>query len=160
MPTAQKKKESKAVRSVTQANLAARPSWPPFDSAIPHEDLVCNELVPDQIVTISPFWSSAVCKRYVSFLSDLPLTTTNGTPKRGDAVRVNDRYQIDDPVFAQTLWDTTGLKEAVLGVGDDEAANQALWGGQVLGLNSNVRIYRYRPGQFFDQHCKLPNLAE
>lgn len=27
-------------------------------------------------------------------------------------------------------------------------------GGQVIGLNPNIRIYRYTPGQFFDAHCK------
>jgi len=29
-----------------------------------------------------------------------------------------------------------------------------LWGGEVLGLNPNIRIYRYSKGQFFDQHCR------
>lgn len=56
--------------------------------------------------------------------------------------------------FAERLWAETGLKDLVLGVEDgDERAR--LWGGEVLGLNSNVRIYRYSKGQFFDQHCKL-----
>ena len=31
---------------------------------------------------------------------------------------------------------------------------EGLWGGEVLGLNSNIRIYRYSKGQYFDQHCK------
>jgi len=118
--------------------------------------MALSELVPQQIVTVSPFWSSSLCKKYVAFLSGLPLSTTNGTPKRGDAVRVNDRYQIDDPLFAQSLWETTGLKDLLLGVGEDATKSQELWGGQVLGLNPNIRIYRYRKGQFFDQHCELP----
>lgn len=29
-------------------------------------------------------------------------------------------------------------------------------GGQIVGLNPNIRIYRYKPGQFFDAHCKCP----
>lgn len=28
-------------------------------------------------------------------------------------------------------------------------------GGEVVGLNPNIRIYRYTKGQFFDVHCKL-----
>jgi len=28
-------------------------------------------------------------------------------------------------------------------------------GGEVVGLNPNIRIYRYSPGQFFDAHCKF-----
>lgn len=28
-------------------------------------------------------------------------------------------------------------------------------GGQVIGLNPNIRIYRYSKGQYFDCHCEL-----
>lgn len=27
-------------------------------------------------------------------------------------------------------------------------------GGEVIGLNPNIRVYRYTKGQFFDAHCK------
>lgn len=27
-------------------------------------------------------------------------------------------------------------------------------GGEVVGLNPNIRIYRYTKGQYFDAHCK------
>lgn len=30
----------------------------------------------------------------------------------------------------------------------------SLRGGDVVGLNSNIRIYRYSKGQYFDAHCK------
>ena len=30
-----------------------------------------------------------------------------------------------------------------------------VWGGEVIGLNSNIRVYRYGKGQFFDQHCEF-----
>jgi len=133
-----------------------RPSWPVLEPAIPQEDLILNHLVPRQIVTISPFWSASLCRKYVSFLTSLPLTTTNGTPKRGDAVRVNDRFQIDDPGFSHMLWETTGLKETVMAAQLEGYTSQELWGGEVLGLNPNIRVYRYRRGQFFDQHCKKP----
>lgn len=32
--------------------------------------------------------------------------------------------------------------------------------GEVVGLNPNIRIYRYTPGQFFDAHCKCQTLPE
>ena len=35
------------------------------------------------------------------------------------SVRVNDRFQINDPAFANRLWLETGLNELVLG-GDEE----------------------------------------
>lgn len=75
---------------------------------------------------------------------------------------MNDRFQIDDARFAGRLWRETGLAEVVgRGVFDDEDeeddeggdGRQDIWGGEVLGLNPNIRIYRYTPGQFFAQHC-------
>lgn len=27
-------------------------------------------------------------------------------------------------------------------------------GGKVIGLNPNIRVYRYTKGQYFDCHCK------
>ena len=62
--------------------------------------------------------------------------TTPGKPKKGDAVRVNDRFQINDEEFARRLWEETGLKGLVLGdseveVEEEERMNenerQELW---------------------------------
>jgi len=130
-----------------------RPAWPHMQLERPNDMLSLHHLMPAQIVTISNFWSAALCRRYVTFLSSLPLVTTPGVPKKGDAVRVNDRFQVDDPVFASLLWNSTGLKDLVLDE-DTEQGGDKFWGGEVLGLNSNIRIYRYRKGQFFDQHCE------
>ncbi|KAH9836876.1 2OG-Fe(II) oxygenase superfamily [Teratosphaeria destructans] len=133
------------------------PNWPKIHPVTPAADLSLHPLLHDHILTIPHLWTTALCKTYVRFLATLPLTTTPGTPRKGDAVRVNDRFQVDDPAFADRLWRETGLGELVRHpVLDeellDEAATKALWGGDVLGLNSNIRIYRYRKGQFFDQH--------
>lgn len=98
--------------------------------------------------------------------------TTPKRPKRDEAVRVNDRFQIEDAGFAERLWSESALRELVLGAGRERDQDQDqdedededdredrpdadTWGGDVLGLNSNIRIYRYTPGQFFGQHCKL-----
>ncbi|KAF2095582.1 hypothetical protein NA57DRAFT_67936 [Rhizodiscina lignyota] len=133
------------------------PNWPAFDPLIPRMDLSIEVLVPNQVVLIRNFFTSALCKKYVSFLSTLPLVTTPGKPKKGEAVRVNDRFQIDDVSFAQRLWNETALRELVTHFGDDDdlpsvGKARDLWGGDVLGLNPNIRIYRYSKGQFFDQH--------
>ncbi|UPX20127.1 uncharacterized protein EKO05_0010371 [Ascochyta rabiei] len=134
------------------------PNWPAFTPLIPESDLSLQESLPGQIVTIPNFFTATLCKTYVSFLSSLPLTTTPGKPKKGDAVRVNDRYQIDDPAFAERLWSGTSLRNLVTGLANNdglgltEAQRNELWGGKVIGLNPNIRIYRYSKGQFFDQH--------
>jgi hypothetical protein len=68
-----------------------------------------------QIITIKEFWTGTLCKNYVQFLKGLPLRTTPGKPKKGDALRFNDRFQVQDEVFANRLWLETGLRELVLG---------------------------------------------
>ncbi|KAK4452884.1 hypothetical protein QBC34DRAFT_19368 [Podospora aff. communis PSN243] len=134
-----------------QANAASAapitPSWPQFKPPLPITDLTPETVVPEKVVVYHSFFPRSLCRDFVSFLSDLPLTTTPGKPQRGMALRVNDRYQIDDPRFANRLWTETGLREAV--------ANpdlRHLWGGQVVGLNPNIRVYRYIKGHFFDAH--------
>ena len=150
MPPKSKKKDIPRKKSDTQpAKKEAPPNWPPLQPLVPSSDLSLETLVDDQILLIRNFWTSKLCKDFVSFLSSLPLLTTPGKPKKGEAVRVNDRFQIEDPLFAERLWSGTALKELVMGCEE----GQSLWGGDVVGLNPNIRIYRYRPGQFFAQHC-------
>ncbi|OJD34804.1 oxoglutarate iron-dependent oxygenase [Diplodia corticola] len=158
MPPKGKKKDA-AIKPAAAPPEQRPPDWPAFKPLIPPSDLSLQEVVPEQIVTVPNFWPSSLCKTYVSFLSSLPLTTTPGKPKKGDAVRVNDRFQIQDAVFAKRLWEETALKDIVLGNVESEdglrmteAERTSLWGGEAVGLNPNIRIYRYSKGQFFDQH--------
>ncbi|KAI5922307.1 hypothetical protein F4810DRAFT_711671 [Camillea tinctor] len=148
-----KKSQSSAVAAVP----AQIPPWPPFRPNLPIIRLEFIAPVPgfhDQITLLRNFWPKSLCRDYVTFLKGLPLTTTPGRPKRGEATRVNDRYQVSDPHFARRLWLETGLREAVL----DESLNH-LWGGEVVGLNPNIRIYRYSKNQFFDCHYDDANLV-
>ena len=147
-----KTKSSKARPAAAEPAKVQVPNWPPLAPLVPAERLYIDTFVPDQILIIRNLFTSKLCKDYVSFFSSLPLTTTPGKPKRGEAVRVNDRFQIDDPIFAKQLWDQTPLKHLVQSYGDRSA-----WKGEVLGLNTNIRIYRFRPGQFFDQHYDESN---
>ena len=157
---APKSKKPKLPKEMVTVN-ADPPKWPRFNPLLPTSDLSLRTLVEGQIVIVPNFWTATLCKTYVSFLSTLPLVTTPGKPKKGDALRVNDRYEIDDPDFAEKLWSSTALKDLVLndpsnGKGDStlEKKSMKLWGGAVVGLNPRIRIYRYRKGQFFDQHCR------
>jgi hypothetical protein len=147
------------------------PNWPPLRPLLPAADLSLETLVSDQIYLIRNFLPASLCKTYASFLASLPLTTTPGKPKKGEAVRVNDRFQVEDARFAEMLWSGTAMKElATTRFGEDEYdeydenvtppspeefAQRAreIWGGEPLGLNPNIRIYRYSAGQFFAQHC-------
>lgn len=153
MPSKSKTKSAKAAavkvpQSQSSKDEAQLPNWPALAPLVPSLDLSIEEILQDQILVIRNLFTSTLCKTYVSFLSALPLTTTPGKPKRGEALRVNDRFQIEDHTFAQHLWSQTGLKQLV-----ESHEDQTIWGGgEILGLYSNIRVYRYRPGQFFDQH--------
>lgn len=150
--------KSKQQKAKTQATPAL-PQWPPLQPLVPMVDLCLDTLLEDQVIVIRNLFTSTLCKTYVAFLSTLPLLTTPAQPKDGDAVRVNDRIQFDDPGFAETLWKATGLMSLVNKplVEEESFPSQpakGFWGGQVVGLNPKIRIYRYKEGQFFAQHCR------
>ena len=140
------KKQSK-VTPKQSSTPTPTPNWPPLHPLAPTSDLCLETILEDQIILIRKLFTSSLSQHYVTFLSTLPLLTTPGQPKKGEALRVNDRFEVNDPNFAEQLWKGTALKDLVLG-----AAGQ--WDGDVCGLNPRIRIYRYRKGQFFDQHCR------
>lgn len=116
MPKPSKAKGGKGTSTTPQSHPSIPPpSWPPFKPTLPVVDLTpsLHPLTP-RIALVPSFFPRSLCRDYVSFLKTLPLQTTPSRPKRGEAVRVNDRYQIEDPAFAQRLWETTGLKESLL----------------------------------------------
>ena len=127
------------------------PDWPVLRPLVSAQDVALETLLDDQLILIRNLFTSTLCKKYVSFLSSLPLITTPIQPRGGDAVRVSDRIQFDDSAFAEQLWGSTALNKLVNGSNDgkDEAATltqegaRSLWGGEVCGLNPRIRIYRY-----------------
>ncbi|EWG38850.1 hypothetical protein FVEG_14961 [Fusarium verticillioides 7600] len=124
------------------------PSWPAFKPSLPIVDLAPEpHPLTSKVVLMPSFFPRSLCRDYVTFLKTLPLQTTPGRPKRGEAVRVNDRFQVDSYDFATRLWEQTGLKDVLL----DGDVNEK-WGGEPVGLNPNIRVYRYSKGQFFDCH--------
>lgn len=126
------------------------PDWPALQPLIPTTDLALETLLEDQIILIRNLFTSTLCKKYVSFLSSLPLTTTPAKAKEGEAIRANDRIQFHDPAFAEQLWNSTGISSLVSGSAENvnphgltyEGAKK-LWGGEICGLNPRIRIYRY-----------------
>ncbi|KAL9637576.1 MAG: hypothetical protein Q9164_002107 [Protoblastenia rupestris] len=112
---------------------------------MPPGDLTLETLLENQIIVIRNFFTSTLCKKYVPFLSSLPLITTPAKPKNGDALRVNDRIQFDDYAFAQQLWESTGLQRLLCGSDGTNSgetltkeAAQKLWGGEPILLNPRL----------------------
>ncbi|KAL4539192.1 hypothetical protein Ndes2526B_g02548 [Nannochloris sp. 'desiccata'] len=62
----------------------------------------------------------------------------------GEAFRDNDRITIQSPELADHLWTQTGLRQVLTDVN--------ISGERAVGLNSNLRIYRYSKGQRFGRH--------
>lgn len=156
MPT---KSKSKLTTSASKKkDTSPPPKWPPLKPLVPTSDLVVETVLENQIVVIRNFFTSSLCRNYVSFLSSLPLVTTPGQPKKGDALRVNDRFQVDDPSFAESLWRSAGLEDLLTRSDENEGEPRQtlsrLWGGEVCGLNPRIRVYRYSKGQYFAQHCR------
>ena len=148
------------------------PKWPPLRPPPPKaHTLSLTPLLPSHIYTTTGLLPAPLCKAYVSFLSSLQLSTTPLQRGKDYAARVNDRFQVWDPGFAKVLWEGTALRELVLsfleeeddyeeegeeggggekGEGDGEGN---IWDGVPIGLNPNIRVYRYSKGQYFAKHC-------
>lgn len=153
MPT-NKKKTSNAASATKNAGVTV--NWPAIPRVAFKPLCEINAVLESQILTLQLFSSSftqqflVFCQSHITPL----LSTTPIKPKKGDAVRFNDRFQITDASFADMLWTNSGLKEAIEAYKEDGKSFHEIWGGQPVGLNSNIRIYRYRKGQFFDKHCE------
>lgn len=70
----------------------------------------------------------------------------------GEAFRDNDRIGFQDAALAQQLWTGTGLEDVLDGV--------RLGGRRAVGLNPNIRVYRYAKGQRFGRHVDESCLVE
>ncbi|KAJ4264025.1 hypothetical protein NW762_006064 [Fusarium torreyae] len=115
MPKPKSKGSKPGKTEVAAAPPPAPPSWPVFKPPLPIVDLSPQpHPLTSRVVLIPSFFPRSLCRDYVAFLKTLPLQTTPGRPKRGEAVRVNDRFQIDSPDFAARLWEETGLKQVLL----------------------------------------------
>lgn len=176
MPSKPRAKDSQTIKSSGAAAKTADaagiasgslvPNWPPLQPLIPTEGLWMETLLQDQIILIRKLFTPSLCKNFVSFLSSLPLITTPAKPREGNAVRINDRFEVHDARFAQRLWSSTCLARiltGLVGAGErtppkpDELTN--LWGGELCGLNPRIRVYRYRKGHRFGPHCRFTSMT-
>ncbi|CEP11305.1 hypothetical protein [Parasitella parasitica] len=117
-----------------------------FPALTQNNFLHVNELEADQIYVIPKFLNGKECEQLIRYFETNlpPKASAGGKPRRGEAFRNNDRQSIQDPKLAKTLWE--GLQRIVV----QEAG---ISGSKVpKGLNSNIRVYRYRKGHSFGAH--------
>ncbi|KAI8098160.1 uncharacterized protein B0P05DRAFT_501584 [Gilbertella persicaria] len=108
--------------------------------------LELTEVEPDQIYVINKFFTEKECQSVIAFFETNlpPKESLGGKPKKGYAFRNNDRQALEDPKIAQLLWQ--GMEQIVLD------SPMAQWNRTPKGLNSNIRVYRYRKGHSFASH--------
>ncbi|MQL83950.1 hypothetical protein Taro_016445 [Colocasia esculenta] len=100
-----------------------------------------DSLCADQV---SNFFSPSETKAFIEAAESLGFTHQGSLgPARGEAYRDNDRMSLDDPILAKFIWES-GL--------DKIFSNIKLQGKEAVGLNPNIRFYRYKVGQRFGRH--------
>ncbi|KAK7693685.1 hypothetical protein QCA50_003256 [Cerrena zonata] len=121
-----------------------------FPPVQPKEGLESEVILDDQIITISDLFSVEECKAFVKFIEGLPLELTP-PKKRGEAERVNHRISVASPEFAQTLHNILLPHLPTFPYPASTRRNNT---SKRLphSLNSNIRMYKYTPGQHFGPH--------
>ncbi len=102
----------------------------------------------EHIRFIDDFWTKAQCDRYISKaekqgFSEALIKTGMGY-RNISSVRNNERYILDDPELAKTIWEDLAA-----------FAPMQLGRSRAIGLNERFRIYRYKEGQQFKKHRDL-----
>lgn len=134
------------------ASTSAIP-WPALSP--PSHPLETTQLYPG-LLAIDSFLSKRDLTTWISFLTSpsSPIVLQSSPPKkRGEAHRTNDRFGVQDPAFAEALWTRTGLRELCEG-GRLESRTK---GKEAVGLNPNIRLYRYDTGAFFGRTFLSPS---
>jgi hypothetical protein len=128
--------KSKPVPSTAPFTQLNWPTIPP-----PSSSLSLTSLSSLGLLLIDNLFPPALRRHFITFIDNLSLDPPRA-PKRGEAERRNERFQVQDDAFAERLWRDSGLSKVCEGI---EGRN----GRKPCGLNGNIRIYRYPEGSFF-----------
>ncbi|KAL3652351.1 hypothetical protein CASFOL_002032 [Castilleja foliolosa] len=123
------------------ANKKTKPEWP---SIKPKSNLQINRLKNDDLITIPNYLTSAESKVFINVAESIGFVHQGSLgPTMGQAYRDNHRISVDDPVLAEAIWEG-GLSKLFSGF--------KIRGKVAVGLNTNLRFYRYVAGQRFGRH--------
>lgn len=134
-------------------------SWPKsFVQLTISPKCTLTTVVPNQIYIIPDFFPSNVCNKLITWFEGFTMETTKQPPKKNFAARVNDRLSLNEPLIAGILW--TQLRMVLSGENKvfqysselEESEFQNPEFKSCIGLNENLRIYRYRKGHYFGSH--------
>uniref|UniRef100_A0A2N9HNA4 Prolyl 4-hydroxylase alpha subunit domain-containing protein n=1 Tax=Fagus sylvatica TaxID=28930 RepID=A0A2N9HNA4_FAGSY len=95
-------------------------------------------------IQVQNFFTAAESKEFIKAAESIGFVHQGSPdPTEGDAYRDKDRISVNDSVLAETIWET-GLHKLFSDI--------KIGGKVAVGLNPNIRFYRYTVGQCFGQH--------
>ncbi|KVI10143.1 uncharacterized protein LOC112512381 [Cynara cardunculus var. scolymus] len=116
-------------------------NWPVIK---PKSNLRITRLKDYDLFTVQNFLTAAESKAFVKAAESIGFVHQGSLgPTKGEAYRDNDRIAVNDPVLADTLWES-GLGKLL--------SDLTIRGKVAVGLNPNIRLYRYKVGQHFGRH--------
>ncbi|ONK73047.1 uncharacterized protein A4U43_C04F26590 [Asparagus officinalis] len=135
------KNNSRKKKKASGKAIEVKLEWPVIK---PKKDLQINRLKGTHLFTIPNFFTTIEAKSFVEVTETLGFTHQGSRgPAYGEAYRDNDRISVSDPVLAERIWQV-GLKRIFE---DINLPNKV-----PVGLNPNIRFYRYNVGQWFGRH--------
>ncbi|KAK4403558.1 hypothetical protein Sango_0724400 [Sesamum angolense] len=122
-------------------NKKPKTEWPAVE---PKSNLRINRLKDDDVITIHNYLTSAESKAFVNAAESIGFVHQGSLgPAKGEAYRDNDRISVDNPGLAEAIWEA-GLNKFF--------SDFKIRGKVAVGLNPNIRFYRYTAGQRFGRH--------
>ncbi|KAI3471089.1 hypothetical protein Pfo_027752 [Paulownia fortunei] len=123
------------------ANKKTKTEWPSIKAK---SNLHITRLKDDDLITIQNYFTSAESKAFVNVAESIGFVHQGSLgPTRGEAYRDNDRISVHDPLLAEAIWEA-GLNNFF--------SDFKIRGKVAVGLNPNIRFYRYTAGQRFGRH--------
>lgn len=109
-----------------------------FFHTIAHAFVICslggNNSFFVQDIQVQDFFTSVESKAFVKAAESLGFAHQGSLgPAKGEAYRDNDRVSVNDPVLANTIWES-GLNKIF--------SDFKIQGKVAVGLNPNIRLYR------------------
>ncbi|CAA3030244.1 uncharacterized protein LOC111397066 [Olea europaea subsp. europaea] len=123
------------------AKKKSNSDWPYIK---PKYNLQINRLKDNDLFTIPNFLTPVESKAFIKVAEEIGFLHQGSLgPTKGEAYRDNDRIAVQDPVLADAIWNS-GLKNLFSDI--------KIRGKVAVGLNPNIRCYRYTAGQRFGRH--------
>ncbi|XP_047953143.1 uncharacterized protein LOC125204124 isoform X3 [Salvia hispanica] len=122
-------------------NKKSKSDWP---CVKPKSNLKISHLKGDDLITIQNYLTSAESKAFRDAAEAIGFVHQGSLgPTMGEAYRDNDRIAVNDPALAEAIW-SAGLNKFF--------SDFKIRGKVAVGLNPNIRFYRYTAGQRFGRH--------